>query len=463
MFRLLRYFSVASLLAFLIVTALLGYFYRHTAVEEMIAQEESKNVAVTHAFVNSLRPQLIAYFAASEGLTTEALRANPALPAFQNEVAAKIAGLPVAKIKIYNNNGITIFSTDLNQIGEDGRANDGFIVALDGGVVSELNHRDTFNSFDGVLEDQDVLSTYFPVSVEGPSGDIGGVFELYSNVTPLLLRINNAQRTIVIGVALILAILYAILFLVVRHADGIIRRQHAQQLQAEEESRQQQRTLAVLRERERLARDLHDSVAQVLGYLNTQAQAISLFWNQGQTREAHQLLLRLVEVVQQAQGDVREQIHSLQTGENYRLNFSAELEAYLEQFRRDSNIDVELVNLEKWEDTEIDQDVETQLLRIVQEALTNMRKHAQATHGTIVLDRRDDRRIVTIRDDGKGFAGQACANKSNRSDDGRWHFGLQMMHDRTEEMGGIFEVQSVPGQGTQVRVTVPTAPKSVAS
>ena len=460
MFRLLRYFSIASLFAFLIVTVLLGALYRRTAVEGLIAQEESKNVAVTQAFVNSLRPQLIAYLATTQGLTIDELQRHPALAAFHRDVESKVAGLPVAKIKIYNAAGITIFSTDVEQIGEDGHANDGFVVARGGGVVSELNHRDTFNSFDGVMEDQDVLSTYFPVRLSKSSGAtnseaIEGVFELYSNITPMLLRVNSTQRTVVLGVALILAILYVMLFLVVRHADRIIRRQHAERLQAEEASRQQQQVLTALRERERLARELHDSVAQVLGYLNTQAQAVALRWTQGQTTEARQLLDRLVEVVQHAQGDVRAQIRALQSGATYALDFPSALENYLQQFRRECDIPVELVNLDQWRegraaqaDQPLDQEVENQLLGIVQEALTNMRKHAQATHGSVVLDRRDELTVVTIRDDGKGFACDAMPDQ-------KWHFGLQMMHDRTQEIGGILEVQSAPGQGTQVTVKVP--------
>lgn len=460
MFKLLRYFSIASLVAFLIVTVLLGFLYRRTAIEELVTQEENKNAAVTHAFVNSLRPQLIAYLDLTQGLTADELRIHPAFAALQQAIAAEAAGLPIAKIKIYNREGITIFSTEESQLGEDKQSNDGFITALGGGVVSDLTHRDSFNSFDGVLEDQDVLSTYFPVRLGQPvtatdgsgantENDIQGVFELYSNVTPLLHRIDTTQRTLVGGVALILAILYCILFLVVRRADKIIRRQHMEQMEAEEELQMQQRTLATLRERERLARELHDNVGQVLGYLNTQTQTVSMLWAQGQTKEAQAHMQRLSEVVQEAHVDLRQQIRSLQIGSALTADFPGALKQYIGQYRKEYGIDVELINLEEWTACNLDENVGTQLLGIVQEALTNVRKHAQAEHVRVIFDCNDDQAQVTVSDDGRGFRREQISAREDL------HFGLQMMHDRAQEIGAKVEVQSVAGQGTQVTVTVP--------
>jgi signal transduction histidine kinase len=451
MFRLLRFFSIASLLAFLIVTVLLGFLYRRTAIQELSTQEERKNLAVTQAFVNALHPQLIAYLSLTQGLTTDELRALPALGALQQTVASLVADLPVAKIKIYNAGGNTIFSTRVGEIGEDQHANGGFLAARAGSVVSELTPRATRDEFDGVVEDQDVLATYFPVRSQESLGNVLGVFELYSNETLLLDRIDTTQRNLVTGVALILTILYAILFLVVRHADSIIQRQHTERIHAEEELRRQQRTLVTLRERERLARELHDSVGQMLGYLNTQAQAVSILWAQGQTQDAHRLLQRLVEVVQHAHAEVRQQIQSLQSGATYRLDFAAALEQYMVEFRQECDVGVELVNIEKWLDKRVDHNTETQLLRIVQEALTNVRKHAGATHARVTLDINNEQALVTVTDDGNGFVLDQIP-----AVDGP-HFGLRMMHDRAQEIGGSVEVQSVPGHGTRVQVMVPVS------
>ena len=141
-------------------------------------------------------------------------------------------GLSVIKVKIYNLEGMTVFSTQESQIGEDKSENAGFLAALNGGFASELTHRDTFSAFEGEIEDRDVISSYIPIQ-RGDSG-VEGVFEIYDDVTPLLENISIAQRNIAIGVTLILALLYIILFLLVRRADNLIKRQFVEQLQAEE-------------------------------------------------------------------------------------------------------------------------------------------------------------------------------------------------------------------------------------
>jgi len=448
MFRLLRYFSIASLLAFLIVTVLLGFLYRRAAIQVLDTQEEGKNLAITQPIVNALQPQLLTYLSLTHDLNRDQLRTLPATGVLSQMVSSQVAGLPVAKVKIYNAEGITVFSTKGSEIGRDQRKNDGFVTARSGNVASELTPRLTLDD-DGFVEDEDVLATYFPIRSHGPTGDVVGVFELYCNVTPLLDMINATQRNLVVGVALILMILYAILFLVVRRADHIIHRQHEERIHAEEELRRQQRTLVTLRERERLARELHDSVGQVLGYLNTQAQAVSILWAQGQTQDAHRLLQRLVEVVQHTHTEVRTQIQSLRSGESYRLDFAAALEQYMVEFSQECNVGVELVNIEKWLDKSVDRNTETQLLKIVQEALTNVRKHADATQASVTLDINNEQALVTVADNGKGFVLDQIANIDEP------HFGLRMMYDRAVEIGGSVEVQSMPGSGTRVRVAVP--------
>ncbi|MFQ5874222.1 MAG: sensor histidine kinase, partial [Dehalococcoidia bacterium] len=94
---------------------------------------------------------------------------------------------------------------------------------------------------------------------------------------------------------------------------------------------------------------------------------------------------------------------------------------------------------------------EVQLLRIVQEALTNVRKHAEATE--IVLDfvTRGGDLEIQVKDNGKGFNPLAITR-------GEWpHLGLQTMQERAAAIGGVFEIDSAPGKGTTVRVRVPRA------
>ncbi len=449
MFRLLRYFSIASLLAFVAVTVLLAVFYRYTAIEAMIEQEEGKNLAVTQTFANSVRGDLADHLARSAGLSAGELETLPSLANLRRTIAAERVGLPVAKIKIYNAAGVTVFSTEAEQLGEDDSVNEGFLTARAGGVVSELTHRDSFSSFDGVLEDQDVLSTYLPVRLNGPEGEIAGVFELYSTVTPLLRRIDATERPLIGGVAAILLALYGVLFLIVRRADSIIRREHEERQGAERTVRRQQVALAAAHERERVARDLHDSVGQVLGYANIQAQAAATLLAKGQATGAAQLLGRLVGVVQQAQIDVREQIHLLQNGAAPQRELAAALDAVVAQFHQRAGIPVEVTDAQVLYGSQLTRATEEQLLGIVQEALANVQKHAQAQHVRVSFARCEDHLLVTVTDDGVGLGRGHAVQQGGR------HFGLRMMRDRAAEFGGIVEVRAAPGRGTQVIVKAP--------
>src|SRR3972149_4856989 len=103
-------------------------------------------------------------------------------------------GLSVIKVKIYNLEGMTVFSTQESQIGEDKSENAGFLAALNGGFASELTHRDTFSAFEGEIEDRDVISSYVPI--QRGDASVEGVFEIYDDVTPLLENISIAQRNI---------------------------------------------------------------------------------------------------------------------------------------------------------------------------------------------------------------------------------------------------------------------------
>lgn len=232
-FPLLRYFSITSLVAFLVVAVSLVLFYRQIAVSDLLRIGESKNVALTQIFSNVIWPEYEAFLSSAASLGPDAIRAHPETARLNQAIIEQTRGLTVIKVKIYDLNGVTVFSSQESQIGEDKSQNAGFIAALNGSVASELTHRDTFSAFEGEIEDRDVISSYVPVRRAG-SG-VEGVIEVYDDVTPLLESISVAQRNIAIGVAVTLTVLYLILFLLVKRADDLIKQQFTQQQQAEEE------------------------------------------------------------------------------------------------------------------------------------------------------------------------------------------------------------------------------------
>jgi diguanylate cyclase (GGDEF)-like protein len=242
MFKLLRYFSLTSFVSVVIVAAILGVFYRELAVRSLVTMGESNNRAITRVLANSLWPMLLPYLATADTLPNERLESHPDREEFARVLAKHLKGLTVAKVKVYDMNGRTVFSTDPGQIGEDKSNNAGFKGARFGSVTSELTHRDEFSAFDKVIENADLLSTYIPVR-RNTDGAIGAVFELYDDVTPFLARIERTQWMVVLGVFAILCVLYGVLFVIVRHADGVIQRQYRKRDAAERALRRAQHTL----------------------------------------------------------------------------------------------------------------------------------------------------------------------------------------------------------------------------
>lgn len=232
MFRLLRYFSLASLISIIAVAAALAFFYRDLAVRSLVAMGESNNRALTVVLANSMWPRLAPYLANAETLPTAQLKDHPGRAALAASLAEHVKGLSVAKVKVYDLRGRTIFSSEAKQIGEDKSSNAGFQGARAGRVLSELTHRNQFSAFDRTIENRDLLSTYLPVR-QSPDGPIVAVFEVYDDVTPFLARITQTQWQVVLGVAGILLLLYGALFFIVRHADRVIRRQYRERETAE--------------------------------------------------------------------------------------------------------------------------------------------------------------------------------------------------------------------------------------
>lgn len=226
MFRLARYFSLTSLVTILIITGLLAFFYRELAIRDLLATGERHNVALTRALANALWPKFSPFLTSTEQLNDDAMRNHPKTAEIHKFLAQAVKGLSVLKIKIYDMKGRTVFSSEAKQIGENKSKNAGFLAARAGMAASEITHRDKFSAFEQVIEDRDLISSYIPVRVDGAEGPIEGVFELYYDVTELMDSMAQTQRTVIAGVVGLLALLYVILYLIVRHADRVMKRQN---------------------------------------------------------------------------------------------------------------------------------------------------------------------------------------------------------------------------------------------
>ncbi len=222
-------------------------------------------------------------------------------------------------------------------------------------------------------------------------------------------------------------------------ADGL-----AQALE-KQQARHNDRQRAIGRERERIARELHDGLSQLLGYVNTKAMAVRLLLQSGQAEQAARHLEQLEEAARGVSLDVRQAILDLKAASHGEGDLKAILRRLVDDSARLTGLPVQL-EAEGLEGLHLPSEAEVHLIRIIQEALTNAWRHAQATRVEIRAQRENGSLVLQVRDNGRGFpeAGVVPFRPN--------HYGLAMMRERAEEIGAELEIHSLPGDGTTVCV-----------
>ncbi len=204
---------------------------------------------------------------------------------------------------------------------------------------------------------------------------------------------------------------------------------------------------AATAERERLAREIHDTLAQILGFVNIKTGVVHEWLMQGDLAQAQTELEQLSRLSQELYQDTRELVLGLHGATDAEHDLADMIQAYLERFSQFCNLPT---TFERGElDVTFSPAVEVQLLRVVQEALSNVRKHARAKHAWVSLQRVQDQAVLEIRDDGQGF------DPAHPTRGFGPRFGLQSMRERVESIHGAFAVYSAPGQGTRIQATAP--------
>ncbi len=216
----------------------------------------------------------------------------------------------------------------------------------------------------------------------------------------------------------------------------------------------QVRYLATLEERDRLAREMHDNLAQVLGYMNVKTSLTDDMLSRSRVDEARASLAELKQITKEAYTDVRESIFSLRTPVSNGWGLVATLREHLAEYRLHYGIDAQLI-LQGDHVADFPPEVQVQINRVIQEALTNVRKHAGARRVWVRFEQDAESIRIAVEDDGHGFDLAALENTGTR------HFGLEIMRERAESVGGKLEIYSHNGSGTHVVLRMPRHPVPV--
>jgi len=206
---------------------------------------------------------------------------------------------------------------------------------------------------------------------------------------------------------------------------------------------EQAQQVAALAERQRLARDLHDSVAQSLYGATLYARAASRLLAVGDAAQANQHLDELQQIAQEALQEMRLLIFELRPSVVAEEGLAAALAARLEAVEGRAGLET---TLRVEGDICLPAPVEDGLYRIAQEAMNNVLKHAHAQHIAVTLSQRDRHVTLQVTDDGGGFDPSVT--------NGHRGLGLRTMRERAEQIGAQITVQSKPGEGVVVSVEI---------
>jgi PAS domain S-box-containing protein len=204
----------------------------------------------------------------------------------------------------------------------------------------------------------------------------------------------------------------------------------------------------IIKERGRIARELHDGIAQLLVYFNTKASAARYLIKRGDEEKAVEQLLQLEDATQALSLEIREVILGLRMTGEVENGFFHAIWAFSDRFSELSKLPIELAVSDECADLKLPIDAELELLRIAQEALVNVRKHAKASSCHIRVFVEGSHLKLQVEDDGQGFEYDPTGHG------GDWNYGIDTMRERAEAIGADFDLRTSPGDGTRITVAL---------
>lgn len=463
MFKLIRYFSVASLIVFGLVFIPLSLIVPKRVNQVVLQAESAKSAELITVFANSLGTNFFELALSTQEFSGQPLLIDSRLGLFDAEVRKRMEGSSVVKVNFFNAEGNTIYSSTAADIGQSKHDSAGFIKARQGEVFSEGQRRESFESMGGDLKNRFIVSTYAPVKDD--SGNVIAVLELYSDVTKVRSVVDRARRTLTYLPSLIALTLFSFLFLIVRHGESVMKKQYKELSEVKEKLELQASALKRSNEELELfayiaSHDLQEPLRKV------QAFGDRLAKKYGDVLGENGLMY--LERMQDASGRMRTLIQDLlaysRVASNGEPFVSVDLNVIVENVVSDLEIRIAetkaTVNVAELPKLQADP---LQMRQLFQNLIGNALKFHKPDVAPIInvsCEKKQDKLLITVKDNGVGFDKQYAEKVFQIFQRlyGRGEFegtgmGLAIVRKIVERHGGSISADSAEGEGASFQIS----------
>ena len=441
-FRLLRHFSVVSLVCIVLASMSLTLFLRRVAVREIVEFGEYNNIVLAQSTLGSVRAATLEFLEKNRDVTREQVQ-NVRLPVdLEEALMALHSANSVVRIKIFNQRGWLVYSSGLDSLGHDQSDEAEVQAALSGQVASVLNFHDAFSLLDRKTPNDNLIETYVPIAF-GPGDPVRGVFEIYVDVNSRVADIERAQWQIIGAAAFVMTLLYLALLTVVRSAETVIQRQqsqiraHAQmmeQLSARMLQHQEE-------EKKRIAFDLHEGLAQTLASVKLRVEAVGTQLS-APPKGLPSSIASTVQTIKDAIAEVRSMALNLRPSSLDDLGLRATIDWFFRGYaQRHPEITVEAqVSLT---DAQIPQSLRIIIFRVIEAICQGLGSTPSIRHIGLQLQLEQDRITLLVSHDADSAAESMASDQAS----------ADLARQKVLLSGGEFHISPLPQGGRSLRAS----------
>ncbi len=473
MFRLSRSLFIVGIPAIIVSIVLLTWVYRVVAFDDLRQETQNGNMVLSKTIANVLWPQISGLVASIRSLQTadQSTKAqnnemifNMVNVMLQEPIAELVDGTNVVRVKLFNTEGLTLFSTLPSQTGKKNEGDfDEIRLVANGEITSSIEFVENFQTINGeTINDIYLVSSFLPVKQPGV-GEIEGVFEIYSNITDLYTRINQSQMKFALALFGASLLMFIIVYFIVRNLEKVIKENIELQVahdSARDANKAKSRFLA------NMSHELRTPLNAIIGYSElleedacSQASE-STIDDLGKIQSAGRHLLNIINEILDLSKIEAGQMTLFVENINFQ-ELAYEVDNLVKPLMAEKH------NVFKFACDPSIREISTDAVKLRQILFNLLSNAAKFTkNGTIecYIIKRDENLIMTIKDNGIGMSSDQLsylfkpfvqADVSTTREYGGTGLGLTISKQYCEMMGGNIIVDSKASQGSTFTVRIP--------